>query len=73
MKIYTSEVSQFGRTLLMLNKEVTFDKVGCAEVENDFGKAITNYCPDWYSTDKKELKKDAPKIPMLPPEFRRKD
>jgi len=62
MKIYTSEVSQFGRTLLILNKEVTFDKVGCAEVENDFGKAIVSYCPDWYSTDKKELKKEVKKL-----------
>lgn len=62
MKIYTSEVSQFGRTLLILNKEVTFDKVGCAEVENDLGKAIVSYCPDWYSTDKKELKKEVKKL-----------
>ena len=62
MKIYTSEVSQFGRTLLICNKEVTFDKVGCAEVEDSQGKELINYAPDWYSTDKKELKKEVKKL-----------
>ena len=62
MKIYTSEVSQFGRTLLICNKEVTFDKVGCAEVEDSQGKELINYAPDWYSKDKKELKKEVKKL-----------
>ena len=62
MKIYTSEVSQFGRTLLICNKEVTFDKVGCAEVEDSHGKELINYAPDWYSKDKKELKKEVKKL-----------
>ena len=58
MKIYTSEISQFGKTLLVLNQEVTFDRVGCAEVEDSFGKEVIKYAPDWYSKDKKELKKE---------------
>lgn len=58
MKLYTSEIAQFSRTLMILNKEVTFDRVGCAEVEDDFGKQIIKYAPDWYSKDKKELKKE---------------
>ncbi len=58
MKIYTSEISQFGKTLLVLNQEVTFDRVGCAEVEESFGKEVIKYAPDWYSKDKKELKKE---------------
>ena len=62
MKIYTSEVSQFGRTLLICNKEVMFDKVGCAEVEDSQGKELINYAPDWYSKDKKEPKKEVKKL-----------
>jgi hypothetical protein len=59
MKIYTSEISQFGRTLLLLNEEITFDRIGCAEIEDDLAKKIIKYAPDWYSRDKKELKKEA--------------
>jgi hypothetical protein len=56
MRIYTSEISQFGRTLDILGKEVTFDRVGCAEVADEDGKQIVKYAPDWYSKEKKEAK-----------------
>ena len=57
MKIYTSEVPQFGRTILILNKEVTFDKIGCAEVEDSFGKDLINYS-EWFTASKKEIVKE---------------
>lgn len=62
MKLYTSEITQFGKTLLILNKEVTFDRVGCAEVEEELGKLIIKYAPDWYSKDKKEIKKEVKSV-----------
>lgn len=62
MKLYTSEIAQFSRTLLILNKEVTFDRVGCAEVEDDFGKQVIKYAPDWYSKDKKDIKKEVKEV-----------
>jgi len=62
MKLYTSEIAQFSRTLMILNKEVTFDRVGCAEVEDDFGKQVIKYAPDWYSKDKKDIKKEVKEV-----------
>jgi len=53
MKIYTSEIAQFGKELKILNEKVSFDKIGCAEVEDDFGKKMLEYSP-WYSATKHE-------------------
>ena len=40
MKLYTSEISQFGKTLDIVGVEVSFDRVGCAEVQDDLAKQI---------------------------------
>jgi len=61
MKVYTSEVPQHGKTLNILNKKVTFDKTGCAEIEDEkFAKKLMNYS-SWYSDKRPVLKEIKPK------------
>lgn len=60
MKIYTSEVSQFGRELKILNEKVKFDGTGCAEVDDKLGKSIIEYS-SWYSQERPALKPIKPK------------
>lgn len=60
MKIYTSEVSQHGRELLILNEVVKFDKTGCAEVEDEFGEKLQKYS-NWFATERAVLKAEKPK------------
>lgn len=43
MKVYTTEPTQFGTKILVLNEEVTFDKTGCAEVEDNLGQEMIDY------------------------------
>lgn len=65
MKLYTSQNSQFGKTRLILNHEVKFDKFGCAEVEEEIAKKIISYS-DWFSSKpfsfKEEVKTDSEKV-----------
>jgi len=56
MKIYTSEIEQFGKELKILNHKVKFDTVGCAEVDDEVGKKLVDYSP-WYSETKHAPKK----------------
>ena len=56
MKIYTSEIEQFGKELKILHHKVKFDTVGCAEVDDKVGKQLIDYSP-WYSETKHSLKK----------------
>ena len=60
MKIYTSEVSQHGRELLILNEVVQFDKTGSVEVEDEFGEKLLRYSP-WFTTERATLKVEKPK------------
>lgn len=60
MKIYTSQIGQFGRELKVANEKVKFDGTGCAEVEEKVGKKILDYS-DWYSTERPKLERIKPK------------
>lgn len=56
MKIYTSEIEQFGKELHILNQKVKFDGVGCAEVDDEFADQLESYSK-WYSKTKHAPKK----------------
>lgn len=73
MKIYTSQATQYGKSLKILNKKVTFDKGGRAEVEDDHGKAMIEYS-EWFTSEKpvakeKPTKKDTQESSILESEI----
>jgi hypothetical protein len=40
MKVWTDDFRRFGKTLNIIDQKVTFDKKGCAEVDDTFGKNV---------------------------------
>lgn len=64
MKIYTSQISQFGRELKIVNEKVKFDSTGCAEVSDEIGKKIVSYS-NWYSEQRPKLERIKPKEVVL--------
>lgn len=40
MKIWTDDFRRFGKTLNIIDQKVMFDKNGCAEVDDSFGKNV---------------------------------
>ena len=73
MKIYTSQKSQFGRELLILNKVVKFDSFGSTEVEDNLGKDLIKCNPDWYSDKKFDFKEEIKVAENTTKEFNKKD
>lgn len=61
MKVYTNEPTQFGRKLLVLNEEVTFDNTGCAEVEKELGEKMVSYST-MFSEERIKLAEPAKKL-----------
>lgn len=51
MKVYTSEISQYGKELLVANEIVKFDKIGCAEVSEEVADKLIAYS-GWYTKEK---------------------
>lgn len=64
MKIYTSQVEQFGRKLFVANELVEFDKTGCAEVTKEVGEKILAYSTK-YSEARPVVEKIEPKKATL--------
>ena len=71
MKIYTSEITHFGRSLNILSQVVKFDSTGCTEVDDSFGKKMIDYS-GWFTSERK-INSENVKTPTLTVDSQLKD